>query len=474
MSLDLSKIKYAKTVLETIGGTPLVKLNNVTRGIDATVLAKIESFNPGGSVKDRIGFHIVEDAEKRGDLKPGGTIVESTSGNTGVALALVAAIKGYKAVFTIPDKMSNEKIQLLRSYGAEVITCPTAVPPESEESYYSVAKRVAAETPNSILADQYFNPLNPHAHYIATGPEIWEDTAGQIDYFVCGVGTGGTISGVGRFLKEKNPQVKIIGADPEGSILREYFYTKQLGEAHPYLVEGIGEDIVPGTFELEYIDDIFAVSDQESFNMARRLSREEGLMVGGSCGTAAHVALEVARKLDKDALVVVLLPDRGERYLSKFHSDEWMLKHYMLDEEHLAVGNLLREKSGKMPVIAFVNADDSVQKAVELMKKHNVTQVPVRQGDEWVGKLTEWCLLDQLLAHKVSADQPVGEAMDEPFPILRSDASYAEALKLFSERNMAILVVDDKKTVGIVTKSDLVEYMLHALGRSDGHSSTHA
>jgi len=244
MPLDLSKVNYAETVLDTIGCTPLVKLNNVTRGIEATVLAKIESFNPGGSVKDRIGFHIIEDAEKRGDLKPGGTIVESTSGNTGVGLALVAAIKGYKAVFTMPDKMSQEKIQLLRSYGAEVITCPTAVPPESEESYYSVAKRIAAKTPNSILADQYFNPLNPRAHYLTTGPEIWEATAGQIDYFVCGIGTGGTISGVGRFLKEKNPNVKIIGADPEGSILRDYFYTRELGEARPYLVEGVGEDIV--------------------------------------------------------------------------------------------------------------------------------------------------------------------------------------------------------------------------------------
>jgi cystathionine beta-synthase len=439
----------------------------VTRGIEATVLAKIESFNPGGSVKDRIGFSIIEDAEKRGDLKPGGTIVESTSGNTGVGLALVAAIKGYKAVFTMPDKMSEEKIQLLRSYGAEVITCPTAVPPDSDESYYSVAKRIVAETPNSILADQYFNPLNPRAHYFTTGPEIWEATAGQVDYFVCGIGTGGTISGVGRFLKEKNPEVKIIGADPEGSILRDYFYTRELGEARPYLVEGIGEDIVPATFEIEYIDDIYAVSDQDSFAMARRLSREEGLMVGGSCGTAAHVALQLARDLDRDTLIVVLLPDRGERYLSKFHSDEWMRRHFMLDAEHLTVGNLLREKSGKMPRIAYVNVDDSIQKAVELMKRYNVTQVPVRDGDEWVGKLTEWYLLDQLLGRKVSKDQPVGEAMDKPFPVLRSDASYSEALRLFAERNMAILVAEGEETVGIVTKSDLVEYMLHELGRSD-------
>ncbi len=470
MSLDLSKVMYAKTVLDTIGGTPLVKLNNVTRDVKATVLAKIESFNPGGSVKDRIGSHIIADAEKKGDLKPGGTIVESTSGNTGVGLALVAAIKGYKAVFTMPDKMSQEKIQLLRSYGAKVITCPTAVPPESDESYYTVAKRIVAETPNSILADQYYNPLNPRAHYLTTGPEIWEATGGQIGYFVCGIGTGGTISGVGRFLKEKNPQVKIIGADPEGSILREYFYTKELGEARPYLVEGIGEDIVPGTFELEYIDDIFTVSDQESFSMARRLSREEGLMVGGSCGTAAHVALELARDLDKDALVVVLLPDRGERYLSKFHSDEWMQKHHMLDAEYLTVGNLLREKAGKMPVVAYVNVDDSIQTAVELMKKYNVTQVPVKKGDEWVGKLTEWYLLDQLLERKVSADELVGNAMDKPFPVLGPDASYSEALKLFSERNMAILVVDGKETVGIVTKSDLVETILHALGRTDERS----
>jgi cystathionine beta-synthase len=463
MPFDLSKVKYANTILDTIGDTPLVKLNKITKGIDATVLAKVEYFNPGGSVKDRIGVNIVADAERRGALKPGGTIIESTSGNTGAGIALVAAIKGYKAVFTMPDKMSKEKIRLLKSYGGEVITCPTAVPPESEESYYSVAKRIAEETPNSILANQYFNPLNPDAHYESTGPEIWEDTGGQLDYFVCGIGTGGTISGVGRYLKKKKPGVKIIGADPEGSILRDFFYTKEMTEARPYLVEGIGEDLVPGTFQQEYVDDIITVGDRESFLMARRLSREEGLLVGGSCGTAMVAALEVARGLDKDKLVVVLLPDTGERYLSKFHSDEWMRENRMLFAEELTVGELLKVKARGLPAVLYVKADDSVQTAVTLMKRHNITQIPVKRGDKWVGKLSEWDLLDQLVAGEVAGDQPVGEVMGESFPLLSPKAHYADALKLFHQRHMAILVVEGDETLGIITKSDVVEHMLSGL-----------
>lgn len=332
MNNPAGKMKFAENVLDTIGHTPLVKLNKVTQGIRATVLAKVEFFNPGGSVKDRIGIRMIEDAIRQGTLKPGGTIVESTSGNTGVGLALVAAVMGFKAVFTMPDKMSQEKIRLLQALGAEVITTPTAVPPDSPESYYSVAKRIVETTPNAVLANQYFNDLNPQAHYESTGPEIWEDTAGRLDVFVGGIGTGGTVSGIGRFLKEKNPDVRIVAVDPVGSVFKEYFYTRQIGESHPYLVEGIGEDLIPKTFHVEYIDEVMSVGDHESFLMARRLSREEGLIVGGSSGSAAHVALEVAKTLEEDKVVVVLFPDTGERYLSKLHSDEWMREHHMLDE----------------------------------------------------------------------------------------------------------------------------------------------
>jgi cystathionine beta-synthase len=459
-----SQAKYSKNVLETIGRTPLIKLNKVTKGLKATVLAKAECFNPGGSVKDRIGVKMIEDAVAKGELKPGGTIVECTSGNTGAGLALVAAVMGYKAVFTMPDKMSQEKIRLLKSYGAEVITCPTAVPPDSEESYYSVAKRIVEETPNSLFANQYFNPVNPLAHYETTGPEIWEDTGGKIDCFVAGVGTGGTISGVGRYLKEKNPTVQIVGADPEGSILREFFYTKKMGHARPYLVEGIGEDIVPSAFEYQYVDDVVTVGDRDSFNMARRLSREEGLMVGGSCGSAVVVALGVAAKLGKGKIVVVLLPDSGERYLSKFHSDEWMRENRMLDAKQLSVRDFLQAKSTELPPVAYVQTTESVHTALAQMREFGVTQLPVKRGEEWVGRVLEGELLDQLLAGTVAGEQPVASLMDDPFPILSIDAHYADALKLFSSGNMAILVMEDGDTKGILTKADLVEYMLSEIG----------
>jgi cystathionine beta-synthase len=463
MPLDLTKIKYAESIIDTIGRTPQVRLQRVTRGVKATVLAKLDYLNPGGSVKDRIGIFMIDAAEKSGALKPGGTIVECTSGNTGVGLAMVAAIRGYKTVFTMPDKVSGEKIRLLKSYGAEVIMCPYAVPPESEESYYSVARRIVERTPNSVLVNQYHNPQNPEAHYRTTGPEIWEDTGGQIDYFVCSIGTCGTISGVGRFLKEKKPSVKIIGADPEGSILRQFFYERRMTEARPYLVEGIGEDFIPGTFQPVHIDEIVTVGDKESFSMARRLSREEGLLVGGSGGTAAHAAIELARTLPKDKLVVVLLPDSGERYLSKFHSDEWMRENRMLDTSHLTVGELLRGKSGKLPPVVHVRAGDTVQRALELMKEYGVTQMPVGEGDTWVGRLSEGDTLDALLSGKISGDQPVTNIMGDPFPTLKADADCTDALKLFSDRHMAIVILDGHRTAGIITKSDLVEYMLSEL-----------
>jgi cystathionine beta-synthase len=446
-------------ILETVGDTPLIRLNRVTEGIDATVLAKVEFFNPGGSVKDRIAVEIVEAAEREGRLKPGGTIVEATSGNTGAGLALVAALKGYKAIFTMPDKISIEKVRNLKALGADVIVTPTAVPPDSPESYYSVARKIVAETPNSILADQYFNPLNPEAHYRSTGPEIWEQTGGRIDCFVAGLGTGGTISGVGKFLKEKNPEIRVIGADPVGSILKQYFYRKEMTEAKPYKVEGVGEDIIPGTLLLEYIDEIIEATDKESFNMARRIAREEGIFIGGSCGLAAHVALRVARELPADKVVVVLFPDSGGKYLSTFYSDDWMQENRLMELGPISVERILARKPEELRGLVSISPEDPVREAIARMQAHHISQLPVIAGDRSVGRVEEGHLMGDVISDGTLMDRPVREVMEESFPVISSDHTIDEAKEFLAGEHAAVLVEEKGRPAGIITKSDLLGFI---------------
>jgi len=451
--------RYINNILETIGNTPLIRLNRVTRDIKAAVLAKVEYFNPGGSVKDRIALPMIEDAEKKGRLKPGGTIVEATSGNTGAGLALIAAIKGYKAIFTMPDKMSMEKVRHLKALGADVIVTPTSVPPESPESYYSVAQKLVDETPNSILANQYFNPLNPEAHYRTTGPELWRQTEGKIDYFVAGMGTGGTISGVGKYLKEKNPGIRIVGADPVGSILKDYFYTEKKIEARPYKVEGVGEDIVPGTLDFTYVDDVIPVTDKESFNAARRIAREEGIFVGGSCGMAAHAALETARNLPEDKMVVVLFPDSGYKYLSTFYSDDWMGENRFFDFEKLSLRKVLDTKSGKMPPLVSVAQNDSVRGVLFKMKEYNIGQIPVIENGKSVGSVEEGPLMGKVLEDTTLLEKPVKDVMDRSFPVVEKGSTLEKVKRCLARRIPAILVEENDEIVGIVTKSDLMEFI---------------
>lgn len=447
-------------ILQTIGNTPLVRLNRVAQGLKPLVLAKVEYFNPGGSVKDRIGVHIIEKAEKAGLLRPGGTIVESTSGNTGCGLAIAAAVKGYRLIVTMPDKMSREKINLIKAYGARVIVTPTAVPPDSPESYYEVARRLAREIPGAFLANQYFNPDNPEIHYLTTGPEIWEGTGGKVDAFVAGMGTGGTISGTARFLKEKNPAIKVVGADPDGSILREHFETGRHGQARSYLVEGIGEDIIPGTLDFKVIDQILTIDDRASFKLARRLAREEGILCGGSAGTAVAAALQIAETMHEGQVVVVLIPDTGERYLSKLHNDEWLRDNRMVDPDAARAGDVVRAKGAAIPVLVSVREVDPIREALRLIRAHNVSQLPVEGADgRHVGTVFESNLMAGLIDGSMHLEDTVSSRMEPPLPRIAADATVAEAARKLAERDAALLVEDGDRIIGILTRFDLIEYV---------------
>ena len=452
------------SVLDTIGWTPLIRLNRITRGVRTPVYGKADFFNPGGSVKDRIGMPIIEQAEREGRLRPGGTIVEGTSGNTGVGLAIAAALKGYKCIFTMPDKMSQEKVRLLKAFGAEVIITPTAVAFDHPDNYVVMAKRIAEQTPNAILANQFYNQANPDAHYATTGPELWEQTEGRITHFVAAAGTGGTITGVGRYLKERNPNVKMIAGDPTGSILAELWRSKGAtrGEAAPYKVEGIGQDKLPGTLDLALIDDFRTVSDRDAFAMARRLTREEGLFVGGSAGLIAHVAMQIAREIDDPAaLVVTFLCDTGERYLSKVYNDEWMRENQLLEADHVTLGDLLDHKGDGAPgVLVSAAPGQLVRQVLRLMKLHDVSQLPVLDAGESVGSVTEYALTQRGLESSQFLDAVVGEVMDEAFPVVESSQHVESVQKLLSKATPAVLVRDSGAIRGIVTRSDMLAYLM--------------
>ncbi|HET9951950.1 MAG TPA: cystathionine beta-synthase [Candidatus Eisenbacteria bacterium] len=446
-------------ILQTVGHTPLVRLNRLTRDCKATVLAKVEYFNPGGSVKDRIAIAIVAEAEAKGLLKPGGTIVEATSGNTGTGLAMVAAVKGYRAILCMPDKVSIEKINLLKSFGAEVVITPTAVPPDSPESYYEVAKRLAREIPGAYLANQYHNPTNPEAHFKSTGPEIWQQTGGKIDYFVAGMGTGGTITGIARYLKSQNPKIKVVGADPVGSILKDYFYTKKMVPAKSYKVEGIGEDFIPSIYDFSMYDEMISVNDSQSLNTARRLAREEGILAGGSSGTALWAALQVARRAKEGEVVVVLIPDTGERYLSKVHSDEWMRDNRLLDTGTVTVAEVLRGKGTHVPALVSVNFDEPVSRALGLIREFNISQLPVLKDGAVVGSVSEGFLFQKVFDGTAPEDARVEYHLEKPLPTVPADATLPQVFKLLAGSNAALATDAHGKPLGIVTRYDLLEYV---------------
>src|SRR5215213_5127675 len=445
------------SVLETIGWTPLIRLHRVAQGIRTPVYGKAEFMNPGGSVKDRIGPAIIEAAEREGRLRPGGTVVEGTSGNTGVGLALAAAIKGYRCVFTIPDKMSQEKVRLLKAFGAEVIVTPTAVPPDHPDNYVMVAKRIAADTPNAIYANQFYNDANPEAHYRTTGPELWEQTEGRITHFVAGLGTGGTISGAGRFLKEQNPNIRVVGADPYGSVFKTYKETGRTHEATPYLVEGIGQEVVPPNVHIRYVDEIINVTDRESFELSRQLGRQEGIFCGGSTGTNLAAALKVARTLDESGVVVFIVCDTGEHYLTKHHSDEWLKEKRLLEPRRMNAGLISSTKAaGERPRVLSVAPGETVAEALALMDRHGVTQVPVIEEGKSVGSIRENRLLAKVLGDRDLLAVPVSQSMEPAFPVIDVEASSPEVIRQL-RRHPAVLVEEFGRITGIITRHDMLD-----------------
>ncbi|MEO8450430.1 MAG: pyridoxal-phosphate dependent enzyme [Gemmatimonadota bacterium] len=449
------------SVLDTIGWTPLIRLARLAGGLRTPVYGKAEYANPGGSVKDRIGLAIIEEAERRGELKPGGTIVEGTSGNTGVGIAIAAAIKGYHCIFTMPDKMSQEKVRLLKAYGAEVVITPTAVPPDHPDNYVMKAKQIVKETPGAILANQFYNQINPEAHYQTTGPEIWEQTGGKVTHFVAGAGTGGTVSGAGKFLKEKNPAIRVIGGDPVGSVYTHYSKAQALTEGAPYKVEGIGGDKIPSTIWWDMIDEFRQVTDRDALGMARRIAREEGILVGGSSGLNVVLALQIAREVDDPAAcVVTILCDTGERYLSKVFNDEWMQENQLLEAKRLTVEELLGRRTKQGPALVSVTSMSAVRQAINLMSTWGISQIPVLEDGVCVGGLTEPSLMTRALAQPALLDRPVREVMDAAFPVVDGGFPVDRLAPMLTRESPATLVQRDGKLVGIVTRYDLLQQLI--------------
>ncbi len=453
-------MQYHENVLGLIGNTPLVKLRRMTEGIKATVLAKMENLNPGFSVKDRIGISMIEAAEREGKLKPGGTIVEATSGNTGIGLALAAAVKGYKCIFVMTDKASVEKSRYLKALGADVVITPVSAKPGTPDHYVSTAKRISSETPNSFYPDQYSHPANPEAHYRTTGPELWEQTEGAITHFVAGIGTGGTISGTGRYLKEQNPAIRIIGADPYGSVFKTYKETGKLVEATPYLVEGIGQEVIPPNVHIKYVDDVINVTDRDSFEMARMLGRQEGIFCGGSTGTNLAAALKVAREADENAIIVFIVCDTGEHYLTKFHSDEWMKEKRLLEPQKITAGLMNQTKAAHSPqTLIWVSPSDKLADALGKMDELGLTQIPVLEEGKSVGSLRENRVLAKVVRNRDLLESAVSEVMEASFPIVDVDESSSEVTRRL-QSSAAVLIEEYGRITGIITRHDVLDLKL--------------